>query len=265
MLELLGKPVCNVRMKPIFGTCLLLIAVTAVSVPQEKGEFEVATLKLSPSIAPGTPLPINLGTFQNGTLTLTNVTLSECLQFAYGIFSDDQMAGPEWIRSRETRFDIVAKTAPDTPRERLLAMVQSLLAERLKVMVHYEKRPVSFLALSVAKNGPKLVQVQPVENPTPNVVVRGRITASQMPMQVLATLLSRFERQLIIDKTGLTGRYALKLEWTPADRPVPQDEVATFPSLFTAVQEQLGLRLESRREPLDILVVDQAQRVPTEN
>jgi uncharacterized protein (TIGR03435 family) len=246
---------------------LFVLALTAGSASAQQAlEFDVATFKLSPAVPPGTPLPINLGTFQNGMLTLTNVTLSECIQFAYGLYSDDQIAGPEWARSREVRFDMVAKTATDTPRDRVLLMFQSLLAERLKVAVHYEQRPMSFLALVVARNGPKLITAREGQGQAiPNTVVRGRIVASQMPMHVLATLLSRFERQLIVDKTALPGRYELKLEWTPIDGAAAPFDPTAPPSIFTALQEQLGLRLESRKEPLDILVIDRAEKAPTDN
>jgi uncharacterized protein (TIGR03435 family) len=80
-----------------------------------------------------------------------------------------------------------------------------------------------------------------------------------MPLRVLGELLSRFERQVVVDKTGLGGRYRLKLEWTPDDR------VAPGPSLFAALEEQLGLRLESRKEPLDVIAVERADNMPTSN
>ncbi len=83
-------------------------------------------------------------------------------------------------------------------------------------------------------------------------------------MKGLATLLSRFERETVIDLTGLEGQFEFKLEWTPDNGPAPPDG-ASAPSLFTAVQEQLGLKLESRKGPLDVLVVDHAEKVPTEN
>ena len=87
---------------------------------------------------------------------LTNATLSECLQFAYGIVSEAQIAGPDWIKSRDVRFDIVAKTPPDTPRDQARLMMQNLLIERLKLSLHHEPREMPFLALVVSKDGPKL-------------------------------------------------------------------------------------------------------------
>src|SRR5215470_17808190 len=120
---------------------LFLVAVVATAVyAQQQPQFEVATVKLSPPVPAGTPLPVNLGSFRNGTAMLTNTTLSECIQFAYGIVSDTQIAGPDWVRSRDVRFDIVAKTEPDVPREQALLMMQNLLAERLKLTIHHEPR-----------------------------------------------------------------------------------------------------------------------------
>src|SRR5215467_8065661 len=113
---------------------LLLVGVFSVFLAAaQQPQFDVATVKLGPPVAPGTPLPVNLGSFRNGTMMLTNTTLSECIQFAYGIVSDTQIAGPDWIKSRDVRFDIVAKTGTDVPRERALLMMQSLLSERLKL------------------------------------------------------------------------------------------------------------------------------------
>src|SRR5262245_47766058 len=134
---------------------LFLVAVVATAVyAQQRPQFDVATVKLLPPVPLGTPLPVNLGSFRNGTAMLTNTTLSECLQFAYGIVSDAQIAGPDWIKSRDVRFDIVAKTGPDVTRDQALLMMQSLLGERLKLSQHREPKEMTFLALAVAKNGP---------------------------------------------------------------------------------------------------------------
>jgi uncharacterized protein (TIGR03435 family) len=239
--------------------------VVAISVATAQGpEFEAATVKASTPVSFGTPISINLGTFRNGTFTLANVTLSECVQFAYGMVAQEQIAGPDWIKSREVRFDIVAKTAVDAEVEQVRRMLQTLLADRLKLVIHREPRLLSFLALVPARGGPKLVPAPSGPPGAPNTSTRGRIVGSQMPMPVLASLLSRFERQLVIDRTGLTGGYQLKLEWAPEDLTTKGD-VSAGPSLFAALEEQLGLRLESRREPLDVIVVDQAEKTPADN
>jgi uncharacterized protein (TIGR03435 family) len=83
---------------------------------------------------------------------------------------------------------------------------------------------------------------------------------------VLATLLSRFEREIVVDQTGLAGPFEVKLDWSPDNGVVPAaDGAPGGPSIFTALQEQLGLRLESRKGPLDVLVIDHAEKVPTDN
>src|SRR4051794_21886526 len=157
---------------------LLLATVIATAVyAQQQPQYEVATVKLSPPVPLGTPLPINLGSVNNGTAMLKNATLSECLQFAYGIVSEAQIAGPDWIKSRDVRFDIVAKAPPDTPRDQVRLMMQNLLTERLKLSLHHEPREMQFLALVVSKNGPKL---PPAKTGT---------SAAQIPAQLPGRLL----------------------------------------------------------------------------
>src|SRR5580765_7913240 len=93
---------------------VLAACLTATTLHAQRAELEVATVKVSTPVPLGTSININLGTFRNGTLTMGNVTLGECLQFAYSLVSQDQVVGPDWIKSRETRFDIVAKASSDT-------------------------------------------------------------------------------------------------------------------------------------------------------
>src|SRR5258706_11646806 len=146
---------------------------------QTRPEFEVATVKSSPPAA-GDLNNINLGRVQNGTVTFTNASLSDCLKFAYGIVSDAQLQGPDWIKSKAVRFDIVAKAPPETPREQLVLMVQSQLTERLKVVLHHEQKQLPYLALIIGKNGHKLKEsTTPGNNPS----IRGRISAQYMTMQ----------------------------------------------------------------------------------
>jgi uncharacterized protein (TIGR03435 family) len=236
-------------------------------------EFEVASVKVSPPALFGQSININLGTRKNGRVTLGNVTLSDCIKFAYGIVSDLQIAGPDWIKS-EPRFDIIAQASEGTTDEQLLLMTQTLLADRLKLAFHYEQRPVPHVALTVGKGGIKFTSA----NPDGAVSLRnGRIVHGQLSMPILATLISRFERQLVLDMTELKGKYDIKLEWTPdsfrgrvpeGGGPVLLNGEAVDPngsSLPTALSEQLGLRLESQKGPVAVLVVDHAEKIPTPN
>jgi uncharacterized protein (TIGR03435 family) len=225
--------------------------------------FEVASVKV-PQVVSGEPYNINLGTIEHDTVTLTNVSLADCVKFAYGLSSDFQLSGPEWITSKEVRYDIVAKTAPGTTREQALQMMQGLLAERFKLALHRERRVLAYYALVVAKGGPKMPEANdaPARVPT-GVQGQLRIISNRMPMSSVVTILSRYMRVLVVDQTGLAGDFEVKLVWTPDDRPIPDDERG--PSVFTAVAEQLGLRLVSKKGPMEVLVVDRAEKTPTEN
>ena len=225
---------------PAMAAALIVMGTASAQSPAARPEFEVATVRQSPPPA-GDSIDINLGTVRNGKLTFGNATLSECLKYAWQIVSEDQITGPDWIKSRAVRFDIVAQAPPDTPRDQLSVMLQSLLADRLKVTLHHEQKTLPYLALVVGKNGPKLA---PPNSAGGNTAFGGRISGNHMSMQGLAGLLSRFERQTVVDMTGLTGEYTLHVEWTPENGAADNPSGA---SMFTAVQEQLGLRLESQK------------------
>jgi uncharacterized protein (TIGR03435 family) len=219
-------------------------------------EFEVATVKRSPP--PESDLiNINPGSFRNDRLLFANASLSDCLKFAYGIVSDDQISGPDWIKSKLIRFDIVAVPPPGARAEEVPVMLQALLVERLKLSIHHEPKAMPWLALTVAKNGPKLQPAKP-DAPPVGPAILGRIDTRSMTTARLALFISRFERQTVLDQTGLSGAWEFKLEWSPPDNP-------TGPSIFTALEEQLGLRLESRHGPIDVIVVDHADQTPADN
>jgi uncharacterized protein (TIGR03435 family) len=237
----------------LVGLAGVLALAQAPAVP----EFEVATVKSSPPPA-GDLININIGGFRNGKLTFANASLSDCLKFAWG------------IKSRAVRFDIVAQTAPGTPREQLEIMLQVLLADRLKLALHHERKELSFLALIPGKNGANLQAADPDSAASGNNPSScGHIASKYMSMKVLATLLSRFEREIVVDQTGIAGPFEVKLDWSPDDGVAPTgnglSDVPSGPSIYTALQQQLGLRLESRKGPLDVLVVDHAEKVPTDN
>jgi uncharacterized protein (TIGR03435 family) len=243
----------------VFAVCLAASVVLAQAPPTA---FEAATIKVLEPVPFGTNLPINIGSYRNGSFSMNNVTLGEALQFAYNLISEDQISGPDWIKSRDMRFEIVGKTTADVELPQVRPMLAALLAERLKVVARKESKTMPFMALVPAKSDPKLQPADP--NPQGNGGYRGKINGPQMPMSLLALLLSRFENQLIVDRTGLTGRYQVKLEYTPEDR-VATAAADAPPTLTSALEEQLGLRLESRREPFDAIVVEKAEKTPAEN
>jgi uncharacterized protein (TIGR03435 family) len=224
--------------------------------------FEVASVKLA---APGDRV-INLGTVSHGQVTLTNVSLSDALKFAYGITNDVQISGPDWIRDKRVAFSIVAKAAPETPVSQLLLMLQSLLIERFKLALHREQRDLSVMALTVGKAGPTFQEAKDGSDGSTNTLGPGKIISNRISMPVLASLLSRWLREPVVDRTELTGSYALKLEWTytPGQAPLEAGRDSGT-SIFAAVQEQLGLKLQARKGPLEVIVIDHAERAPIAN
>jgi uncharacterized protein (TIGR03435 family) len=234
---------------------LLLLATAAFAQPS----FEVASVKPSPP-PEGDLIYINLGTVRNGEVTFGNASLSDIIKFAYGLVGDAQLEGPDWIRSKAVGFDIIAKAPPKTPREDLLLMVKTLLNERFHLKFHLEPRSFSHLVLSVAKNGPKMKEVAADPPQSHGPALLGHIVHPQISMYTLSLLLSRQMQTVVIDRTGLKGVYEIDLKWTPEG-----SEVDNGPTIYTALQEQLGLRLESRKDPVDVMVVESADRVPVEN
>ena len=239
--------------------------------PAARPEFDVASLK--PVVLDGADTyTANLGTYRNGVLAQTNTTLAECLRFAYEITTDDLVSGPDWIKNKMVRFDTLAKTSPDTPRSQALLMLRTLLEERFKLALRREPRVLSYYALTAPNPEHKM---KPAEDPpAPGQLIHwlGRIHNNRMTMLTLASLISRFTRMPVLDETALTGAFEVNLEWArdnslpSAVAPgAPTAEPADGPSIFEAVQKQLGLKLEKRKGPVDVLVVDHAEKTPIEN
>jgi uncharacterized protein (TIGR03435 family) len=239
----------------------VLAAIGALAVNAQS--FEVASVKPAP-VLNSDYYTFNLGSIQHDTVTLTNVSLADCIRFAYELTSDYQLSGPEWMKSKEVRYNIIAKTPPDTPRDQVLRMMQALLTERFKLAFHKESKELAYFALVVAKGGPKMKPPSDVPATAPaGIQGQLRILSNRMPMLRVASLLSRYMRAFVVDQTGLDGAFEVKLVWTPDDSQVPEDERG--PSIFTALTEQLGLKLESRKGPMEVLVVDHAEKTPVEN
>jgi uncharacterized protein (TIGR03435 family) len=211
----------------------------------------------------------------NGMYIASNVTLTNLMQYsAYGIPQRRIVNGPKWLY--ETRFDIQAKMDSATleqtqkmsnteRRSVVRGMFQRLLAERFKMATHWETRELPVYVLVTAKDGAKLQTTMLTDSGTHISSERGTLTAKGVTMADLArTLTQESGNELgrdVVDKTDLPGRYDVELKWTPTDSD-PSAEPG--PSIFTAVQEQLGLRLESTKGPVEVLVVDRIE-MPSEN
>ncbi len=222
--------------------------------------FEVASVKSDKSETGVDRIKVS-----KGSLIIENVSLKRCIGMAYGIAEgrDYLFAGPDWLDSE--RFDISARFPMETPERDVLAMLQNLLAERFSFVFHRETREFSAYALVIGKGGPKLRPGAAPEGGYRFKAQGGHAAGSSISMPMLADRLSRPDFQLdrrVVDFTGLKGTFDLTLDWSPNDAEAGE---ATGPSIFTAIQDQLGLRLEARKVPLEVLVVDHVNRVPTAN
>jgi uncharacterized protein (TIGR03435 family) len=219
-------------------------------------QFEVASIK--PSSAEEGHSSWNS---RHGNLDMRNMSLKAIILAAYGI-KDYQYSGPDWLEKE--RFDISAKAPGIVEDDQMLLAMQALLVERFHLAVHRESKPTAAYVLVVAKGGPKLHEVKPGPKSSNN-SQRGsdgitHLTSQRVSMERLAAMLMRFADRPVVDRTGLTGVYDFKLDWAG-------DEKAdtTAPSLFTALQEQLGLKLQPDKIPVEFLVVDRCDKLPTEN
>jgi uncharacterized protein (TIGR03435 family) len=145
-------------------------------------------------------------------------------------------------------------------------LTQSLLAERFRMQIHREPKPVRHLELTVGKKGPKL-PLSPDDTPNrPVALSRGHLFYDHRPMHIFAVLLSRQLRQPVLDLTGLTGFSDFHLEWAQDDPTgAAAADSSPLPDIYQAVEEQLGLHLESKKTPIDIIVIDRADRIPIAN
>jgi bla regulator protein BlaR1 len=254
--------------------------------------FEVASIKPDKS---GTGMT-TLRTTPVG-FSASNISLKALIQQAYGVEENQILGAPSWLGSE--RYDIEAKVASsDTdalhdlnPDQRRI-MLQPLLADRFQLKVHTELKDLPVLALVVAKGGPKLHEAKPGDTypnglkgfdgpggPGMMLMRPGQLTAQGVDLWFVAKQLSQQLGRTVQDKTGLTGKYDFTLQWKPDRDPSPmpgappageQGPGATLStdsseaSIFTAVQEQLGLKLESRKAPVEVLVIDHVE-APSEN
>jgi uncharacterized protein (TIGR03435 family) len=223
--------------------------------------FEVASIK--PSQAKDDSSSWNS---RPGYLVMRNQTLRDCVRIAYQLKADEVSGGPKWLDW--DRFDIEAKAAGPAKDPELLAMLQTLLTERFQLQLHRRTKLVPGYALAVAKSGLKIRAVEP-SGPQRMNWGKGRLLAERASMGRFAEALSRMLGAPVVDTTGVSGEFSFKLEWTPessqqASPGTLPAEIPSGPSLFTVLQQDLGLRLEPRKAPIDILMIDNAEK-PTEN
>ena len=280
-------------------TCALCSA--AFAQPSPSPAFEVASVKISPAQTGRGSMRGGPGTADPGRISLTSVTLFNVILRAYDR-KGFQLSAPDWVSSQ--RYDIVAQVPPGASREQCNRMLQTLLNERFHMVVHHETKELQGFELVTGRGGSKLkpssesgVSDPPAPSGPPKTDANGYpqlpgpglammeaakagavivfLTARAQPLSALVELLSREFQMPISDQTGLRGNFDFQMEFAPRppgalppppslDRP-PAPEEDAAPNLTSAVQQQLGLRLNSRRVPTDVLVIDRVDKVPTGN
>jgi uncharacterized protein (TIGR03435 family) len=264
-----------------------LLASSGIAIAQSAPlTFEVSSIKPSSTDEQGKDFGIAPG----GRLTMTNATLKEMILFAWQMQPFQISGAKGWIDSE--RYDLVAVPKNKAKEGETQLMLRVLLAERFGLIIHSETKEIPIYALVMAKRdgrlGPGLMefkegsctefdlvkaQTPPEQGQLPtvfcgrNLMGRNWIRGSGIPLADLANTLSRRFGRLVVDETGLTGKYDVNLQWTPdpsgavpADGPKPPPFGDSGPDIFTAVTEQLGLKLESKKRPAEILVIDKAAR-----
>jgi uncharacterized protein (TIGR03435 family) len=223
-----------------------------IAFAQALPEFEVATIK------PGSPETHGTMTSaQPGKLTLKNITLREAVRMAYRLNEPELFGGPKWVDSEH--YDIDGRAESRVPRDQIILMLQSLLVERFKLKVHRETRELPVYALTIAKGGPKMPRATEGDPKNGGTSVGPRnITAKGSVIGDFARTLADLLMRPVLDRTGLEGLYDIKLvDFAPLSG---TGDDAPEASLFTAIQEQLGLKLESQKGPVQVLVIDSAEK-----
>ena len=257
----------------------------------DRPAFEVASVKPNTSAGPN---QIRVGMPGNGRFTINNMPLAELIRFAYELQPFQLTGGPDWINSQ--RFDVTATTGGQSGPPLLRQMLQSLLAERFNLAVHTETRDMAIYEMVLARGDRRLgekmrvagADCAPLTMPPgmpppagaaargtpppgapgcPTIFGNGFLSARRTSMEQLARNLSRTVRRIVVDKTGLSGFYDMDLEFMP-DGPLPPQSPGApqfpnpnpdAPSIYTALQEQLGLKLESARGPVETMVIDRVE------
>jgi uncharacterized protein (TIGR03435 family) len=211
-----------------------------------------------------------------GRFRASNTTVQELLRMAYHVYDFQMAKGPGWMETE--RFDIVAKAVGEPGYAEIQQMVQTLLADRFKLTIHRETRELPVYALLVSKGGTKFHQAAKDFGPEDRLAMAPggqpgafKVVAQGVPLTVFASMLPTVLARPVLDMTGLAGKFDFTLEFSPDQMMRPTNASPDTPlpdlagsSIFTALQEQLGLKLEARKGPVEVLVIDRVER-PTSN
>jgi uncharacterized protein (TIGR03435 family) len=253
-----------------FGKMVMFIAaVTAVPAQQINGQspqvtttpaarlaFEVASIKQIPPPIPsgGGPWIVTNGRFRAETGFVRGV-----IGFAYNVLAAQVKGGPDWIDREPYYFDARAENAKAGP-DQIRAMLQTLLTDRFKLVVHRDTQQEQVYTLVVGKNGSKLQDAKDGRKNYINWTGPGQVTFTENTTLLgLINILSSLLGSPVLDETGLRGSYNFSLEFTDPRDPRPK-QADSPPDLFAAIQEQLGLRLQATKGPVEVVIIDQMER-----
>ena len=242
--------------------------------PNAKPSFEVATIKPSPPNRPGKGFG-----FRGGHFTTRNTNVNDLIAFAYGLHTKQIIDGPPWFGTDlydiEGKPDVEGRPSP----AQMQTMVQGLLSDRFQLKFHHDKRELSVYVISVASGGPKMTKSTAAPDDPIGFGLRGLgdLVVRNLTMPGFATWMqSGIMDKPVVDQTELSDRYDFQLKWTPDESqfaqfrgtgaivPPPTDDPKAPPSLYTAMQEQLGLKMGPAKFPDDVIVIDHVEK-PSEN
>lgn len=209
----------------------------------------------------GGPVRVRLGfQYTSGRLTCSSQALRSLIQEAYSV-NEWQVSGPSWIDSEV--YQLVATMPQETTRVTARLMLRTMLSERFKLVLHTEEKLIPVYALVEAKGGLKLRQAEKTGTYSQK-VGGGKFTARGMPLANFAGFLTSIVERPVIDMINSPNVYDFELEWTP-DYEINRAGVHRDRGILGVLEKQAGLRLEPRKSPFQILVIDSAERIPTEN
>lgn len=232
--------------------------------------IDVATVKPS---KPGTPG--KLFTYRGRSVVTINTSMNDLVTFAYGLHTKQIIGAPDWFGTDQFDVDAVPDVEGRPNLKQLRLVIQKLLADRFKLTFHHEQRELSAYILTVAPAGPKFKPSTAAPNDPPGFLFRGLgdLTVRNMNMKEFTEgMQSAVMDKPVIDQTGLTEKYDFNLKWTPDDSqfaqfrgagappPPPSDDPNAPPSLYTAVQEQIGLKIGPGKAPDDVIVIDHVDK-----
>jgi uncharacterized protein (TIGR03435 family) len=239
------------------AAAMTLLEIAAPALRAQSPEFEVASIKASRADS-GSSF-----SFQNGKVAVTNASLLALVQRAYDL-GTSRVVGPSWLDS--DRYDVLAKSQPGVSDSDMRPMLQNFLKDRFRLSVHWDKKEMPVYEMVVAKDGLKIKPFDPAHLQQEFKPGRGGMSMIMGvgTMTKLAKSISGSAGRPVIDKTGLEGQYVYQVTF---DSLSAQSESASDPApdFFAAVEQQLGLKLESKRAPVEVLVIDHAERMPIEN